>query len=104
VAEPLLILSKKAEDDLDAIAGFIAQRDGAARAVAITERIWKSLRNLAVMPGIGSRKPYLDEHMRAFSVAPWTVYYVALPDGDGVEITRILDGRRDLPSLFEKKK
>ena len=97
-----LRVSKKAEDDLDAIAAFIAERDGAARAKAAIERTRKTMRNLALMPGIGRSRNYLDEGLRAYPVAPWTIYYAPLPDGDGIEAIRIVDRRRDLVSIFRR--
>ncbi len=104
MAEPRLVLASQADADLLAITAFIAQRDGPARAMKATERIWKTMRNLAFMPGMGRWQSYLDDGVRAFPIAPWTIYYASRLDGDGIEIVRIIDGRRDLPAVFKKKK
>jgi len=34
---------------------------------------------------------------------PWIIYYRPLLDGDGVQIVRIVDSRRDLDRLFRQK-
>ena len=98
-----LIVSPEADADLDAIAAFIAEHDGATRAATIAERIRKTMDNLAFMPGMGRRRSYLRRDQRAFPVPPWTIYYEPLPDG-GIEVVRVLDGRRDLASVFKKKR
>jgi toxin ParE1/3/4 len=95
-----LVFSPEAEANLDAIAAFIAERDGVARAMVIAERIWKTMNNLAFMPGIGQKRSYLQPDQRAFPVSPWTIFYRNLPDGYGIEIVRVIDGRRDLPAIF----
>lgn len=98
-----LVVSPEAEADIDAIAAFIAKRDGAARATAVAERIWQTMDNLAFMPGIGRPTKYFEPGQRAFPVAPWIIYYMPQPDRDGIDVLRIIDGRRDLPSVFKKK-
>ncbi len=30
------------------------------------------------------------------------IFYRILPEGDGIRVMRILDGRRDLPTVFVK--
>ncbi len=98
-----LTVSPEAEVNLEAIAAYIAEYDGVARAAAVAERIRKTMDNLALMPGMGSRRSYLGEDWRAFPVAPWTIYYKLRPDGEGIDVLRIVDGRRDLPSIFKRK-
>lgn len=100
-----LIVSSEADADLKEISGFIAEHDGAVRAAAVAERIRKTMHNLAFMPGMGRRgSSYLEPGSRIFPVAPWTIVYEPLPDGDGILVQRILDGRRDLAAIFKKKK
>ncbi|MBV9991918.1 MAG: type II toxin-antitoxin system RelE/ParE family toxin [Alphaproteobacteria bacterium] len=98
-----LVVSPEAENDIDAIAAFIAQCDGATRAMIVANRIRQTMENLAFMPGVGGKRHYLDKLWRAFPVSPWTIYYKLQPDGDGIEVLRVVDGRRDLPALFKGK-
>lgn len=97
-----LVVSPEADADLAVTAAFIAERDGFARATAVTERIWKTMRNLAAMPGMGSRKSYLDRNTRSFPVSSWTIVYTLREDG--ITVIRILHGHRDLPAVFRKNK
>jgi len=68
------------------------------------ERLNKTIRNLAFMPGMGVRRYYLKRNERAFSVVPWTIFYEELPERENIAVVRIIDGRRDLPGLFGKNK
>ncbi len=75
---PRLAVSEQAEDDLHAIAAYIAEQDGKLRATKATARLLKAMDNLAFMPGIGSRRHYLDTASRAFPVPPWLIVYELL--------------------------
>jgi plasmid stabilization system protein ParE len=68
--------------------------------VKVAARIRQTIDNLALMPGIGRRRHYLDPASRAFPVPPWLIVYEHFPQADGVRILRIIDGRRDLDYLF----
>jgi toxin ParE1/3/4 len=92
-------ISPKALEDIKAIEDDIAEQSGEARADVVVARIDKAMDTLTFMPGIGNPRAYLEAGVRAFSVAPWTIYYRPLPDG--IRVLRVLDGRRNLPALFE---
>lgn len=98
-----LSVSPEAEANIEAIAAYIAEHDGVARAANAAERIRKAMNNLVLMPGMGGRRSYLGKDWLAFPVAPWTIYYKLQPDGEGIDVLRIVDGRRDLPSIFKRK-
>ncbi len=95
------IYSQKALTDLEEIDAYIAARDGEGRATAFRMYIDRTAENLAFMPGIGRRHAYLDEGTLAFPAPPWVIYYARREDG--IEVLRVIDGRRDLPSVFKKK-
>ncbi|HEX4860935.1 MAG TPA: type II toxin-antitoxin system RelE/ParE family toxin [Rhizomicrobium sp.] len=99
-----LLVSERAEDDLNAITAYIAEESGRLRAVKAVARIRKAMDSLALMPGMGGRRHYLDPDFRMFPVPPWLVVYEPLPLAGGVRIMRIIDGRRDVPAIFGKKK
>jgi plasmid stabilization system protein ParE len=104
VSSPRIVLLDEARDDLRSLEAYIAEHDGEARAAAIRSKIDRAIRNLAAMPGMGGRRPYLNPKQRAFSVPPWIIYYETLLEKDGIRIVRIIDGRRDLPAIFRKAK
>ena len=95
-----LVISKEARADLFAIEDYIAEQSGQIRATKVIERIEKTMNNLAFMPGIGRGRSYMEAGLRAFPAAPWTIVYDLLPDGDGINVIRIIDGRRNLPAIF----
>jgi toxin ParE1/3/4 len=100
VATPRFALSPEARADLRQIENYIAVCDGEARASAFRRRLDKSMRMLAFMHGIGRQRSYLKPGQRAFPVPPWMIYYATLPGDDGIEIVRVIDGRRDLSAIF----
>jgi toxin ParE1/3/4 len=102
VVSTRLQVSPKAEEDIRAIGRFIAERDGLSRAEKVVERINKAIDALVMMPGIGGSRSYLAAKRRAFPVRPWLIVY--LPSKDGIHVLRVIDGRRDLPAMFGKKK
>jgi toxin ParE1/3/4 len=102
VSSPRIVLSDQARNDLRSLESYIAERDGEARAAAVRTKLDRAMRNLASMPRMGSRRSYLKPKQRAFPVPPWTIYYEPLAEGEGVNIVRIIDGRRNLPAIFGK--
>lgn len=100
---PRIDLAEKARGDLRDIEAWIAEHDGETHAAGVVERIWKTMNNLAFMPGMGRRdRSYLEEGARMFPVVPWIIIYEPLPDDEGILVQRILDGRRDLAAIFKK--
>jgi toxin ParE1/3/4 len=104
VSSPRVVFLDQARNDLRSIEAYVAEHDGEARAAAIRSKLDRAIRNLAAMPGMGGRRSYLNPKQRAFPVPPWTIYYETLPEGDGIRVVRIIDGRRNLPRLFGKTK
>lgn len=104
MAEPQIIYSPEARADLLALETYIAANDGEARAELILGRIDEAIVNIAYMPGMGRPRPYLDPDTRAFAVPPWLIVYTLLPDLDGIAVLRVIDGRRDLDTVFARKR
>jgi toxin ParE1/3/4 len=94
-----IVRSSTAARDLVDLYRYIAEQSGDHRAEAVLRRIETSLKLIADNPEIGRLRRDLNRQSRTFSIAPWIVIYTALPDGDGVFILRVVDGRRDLPQL-----
>ncbi len=100
MTELRVVLTGEAEADLLALERYIAERDGKQRANMILGRIYETIRTLAFMPGMGRPSPYLETGTRSFAVSPWSIFYVPLPELDGIRVVRVIDGRRDLDTLF----
>ena len=93
-----VVLSREAQRNLDEIEAYILEQSGEGRAAAVMTRLQKTMHNLAAMPGMGRRKPYVDRNTRSFPVLSWTIFYTLREDG--ITVVRILHGHRDLPSAF----
>jgi plasmid stabilization system protein ParE len=97
MAHTRVVRSLNAERDLELLFEYIAIDGGIDRAEAVLRRIDATTHRLADFPGIGKVHPDLDGAPRAFSVWPWLVIYERLPDGKGIYVLRVMDGRRDVP-------
>ena len=68
------------------------------------DRIEAKVRWLQDQPRRGSRRSDIRPGARVLVEAPYLILYETVPDTDGpleaVVIVRVVDGRRDLPSLF----
>ncbi|MEO6341234.1 MAG: type II toxin-antitoxin system RelE/ParE family toxin [Caulobacteraceae bacterium] len=91
-----IVLSRAAQQDLDALFDWIALDGGMDRAEAILRRIDETLFNLASSPGIGRLRRDLDGAPRSFAIWPWLILYEPTAINDGILVLRIIDGRRDL--------
>jgi toxin ParE1/3/4 len=96
-----IVFAPEAQDDLEQLYLFIAERSGEARAMAYVDRIEAWCRSLATFPERGQRRDDLLPGLRvagferrvsiAFHIAPGVV-----------TLDRILYGGRDLDSLIER--
>ena len=94
-----------AERDLDEIYDYIAQEASPARADKVFERLREQVHGLALEP---ERGPWPRELLalgirdfRQLVVRPWRIFYRV--DGDRVVVLLIVDGRRNLKSLLERR-
>ncbi len=92
-----LIVSREAAADLERIGDDIAQYSplAAERTIARLEEISRLLRDF---PRIGAIRDDIEAGMRIFPVGNHLVLFRALEDG--VQIVRVVDGRRDLSSML----
>jgi len=100
---PKVVRTRGAQNDFRRIYAWIAYEGGHARAVTVLSRIETTIERLALHPRIGRVRKDFDGDPRVFSVAPWMIVYEALPDEAGIQILRLIDGRRDLAALLGKK-
>ena len=94
-----LVLTRLARSDLRRIFEYIAA-DSPSRAQVFIERVWDRLELLAAHPHMGRPRPEFGPDVRSFPVRPIVVFYRAREDRGQTQILRIIDGRRDLGTVF----
>ncbi|MBV8167464.1 MAG: type II toxin-antitoxin system RelE/ParE family toxin [Alphaproteobacteria bacterium] len=100
-----VLLSQQAERDLDDIYGYIAERDGPARADRVLAALEQTVAALTRFPERGN----VPKELQALGLAeyreahykPYRVIYRVL--GKRVVVYAVLDGRRDLHSLLQRR-
>ena len=85
----------QADADLDSIWSYIAA-DSIKAADRLIERFGSVFEMLVQNPLAGRERSELAAGLRSFAVANYVMFYFAQPDG--VEIVRVMSGRRDITS------
>ncbi len=93
-------LASAADRDLDEIWDYIAAEDGSDRANVVVRRILSHADTLAMSPQIGRIRPELEPNCRSFPVQSLIIFYRL--ESDGIEVLRVLDGRRDIERVWKK--
>lgn len=83
--------------DLEEICDGLTLID-AAVASRLFDRIRQKCKLVAGFPNMGKRYEELAPDLRGFVVDSYCVFYYPLPDG--IEIVRVIDGRRDIEAIF----
>lgn len=91
--------SPEALGDLIDLYDYIAQHDGAERAIGYIDRIEDCCRDLSVFPERGIRRDDLRRGLRVLGFERRAVIAFLVTD-DTVTILRILYGGRDLETVF----
>ena len=96
-------ISARAGSDLDHIFAFISDRQGPKAADRFLELAREATEFLAQHPLAGPHPRWATHHRAlrfwVISKTNYLIYY--LPDGIGVSIERVLDGRRDVTRIME---
>ena len=95
---PTLIVSPLAEEDLEEIWNFIAERDVEA-ADRLIDEITSRFDHLLAYPEAGRARHELLVNLRSLPVKRYVIFYQ--PTDDGVEIFRVLHGSRDVQGEFD---
>ena len=95
---PTLIVSPLAEEDLEEIWSFVAERDVEAADRLIGE-ITGRFDHLLAYPEAGRARHDLLVNLRSLPVKRYVIFYQ--PTDDGVEIFRVLHGSRDVQGEFD---
>ena len=94
-----LEFAELAEDDINEILNFIAQ-DKPIAGIQLVERIREKCRLLADHPGMGVPRPRFGHvTMRSFAVDPYIIFYMT--KDDGIIVSRVLHGARNLDALWD---
>lgn len=96
---PSLIVSPRAEEDLEEIWTFVAGRNIEAADRVIT-RITSRFDHLVDYPWAGRVRHDLLLNLRSFPVQGYLIFYQ--PTDDGIEIFRVLHGSRDIGEAFDE--
>ncbi len=87
--------SPQAEIDVTSIWQFIAE-DNLKAADGLIDRIEAAFDMLAQTPMAGRAREDLGSNLRSFPVRGYVIFYV--PVSDGIEVVRVMSGRRDITS------
>ena len=93
-------LTDRAEADLEDIWVHIAH-DSPAAATRFINRILERCERLADMPGTGRLRTDLGPELRSVVVGSYLIIYRRIQGG--IEIVRVLHGRRNLRALFSPR-
>ena len=100
-----VLLTDEAERDLADIVHYIATHDSRARAAHLLDRLEPLCTDLAELPDRGHVPPELERlgvtTYREVHFKPYRVIYPVA--GPKVVIHAVLDGRRDMQSLLERR-
>lgn len=96
-----LEFSPEADQDLGEIYAYIAA-ESQGRAQVFIERVKARCDRLKEHPLLGRVRSEIMLEIRSIPVKPVVIFYRYFRAEDLVEITRIIDGRRDLHTIFSE--
>ncbi|NQU19988.1 MAG: type II toxin-antitoxin system RelE/ParE family toxin [Candidatus Nealsonbacteria bacterium] len=97
---PRVLWTQLAESDLDGIHFYIGTTNHSqAAADRWIDSVRERSRIYAGQPEMGELRSKFGPGVRVFSFGNYVVFYRAI--ADGIEILRVLHGRRDYPTLFQ---
>lgn len=92
-------LTPEAARDLDEITDHLIAADAPAAAARLVDAIEEKCQALARMPEMGRRREELATGLRSSLVGPYVLFYRVTDEG--IDVIRVIHGRRDIPRLFE---
>jgi toxin ParE1/3/4 len=97
---PRVLRTRKSRTDLVEILLFI-RRDNHRAAKRLLDTINDKLQLLSQFPGLGQPREELAKSLRSFPIGDYLLFYRPLKDG--IQLIRVLHGRRDLRRQFRKR-
>lgn len=94
-------LTRRAARDLASIWHWVTKDSGRSRAEGVLRSFAIATDRLVELPEIGTARPQYGEGLRCLVVCPYLIFY--RKEADGVTIVRIIDGRRNLETLFDNE-
>jgi len=98
---PHVVIRPRAERDLQEVFDFIAERSGEERAALVLRRIARTMEHLAHTPHAAQRRDELRPALRSVPVSGYIIFFFPIPDG--IRVSRVLYGRRDIDGIFERE-
>jgi toxin ParE1/3/4 len=89
--------TRTAQADVTSILAYVAE-DSPRAAARLLARFERQARKLASAPGIGRSRAELRPGLRSSVVGSYLIFYRAVPGG--IEIARVLHGRRDVDAIL----
>ena len=96
-----LIFSPRVAVELREIGEYIAKDDLQA-ALSFVDRLKKRCQDAADYPSIGRRRTELQAGLRSLTEGDYVIFYRSTDEG--IEITKIIHGKRNIAKLFKRQK
>ena len=91
-------ITPTASRDIEGIMDYLAETVSIKAAEDFLERINAKFKTLVQFPGIGRRRDDLYVGLRSMPLEDYLIFYRLVPEG--IEVTRVVGGYRDLEALF----
>jgi toxin ParE1/3/4 len=91
--------SHQSHKDLQKVHSYIAE-DSIGKANAVVDRILDAINILEKSPRAGRARPEYGPDVRTLTAHPFVVFYRLSEGGAVVDVLRVIDGRRDLGTVF----
>lgn len=95
---PQFRLTKPAIQDIEQIADYIATQSGLAKSENFLSKLDAKFAKIAQFPNLGRQRDEILPSIRSLSIDNYIILYT--PQGQDVEIFRVVNGYRDLSALF----
>lgn len=93
------VINILASEDLNAIADYFAENNLEA-GERFFQEFNRKCQQIVAFPNSGKSYAQIRPDLRGLSLEGYVIFYRVL--SDGIEILRVVSGRRNLPSLFEE--
>ncbi|MEQ8999712.1 MAG: type II toxin-antitoxin system RelE/ParE family toxin [Coleofasciculus sp. B1-GNL1-01] len=90
-----------AQTDLDAIWDYLEENSNQEQAADFLRKLYAKLEILAQNPYIGRIRDELLPELRSFPFRNYLIFYFPLTNG--IEVVRVLYGRRDIERIFAEE-
>lgn len=90
-----------AEADLDGIWDYLEEHSSQEQAANFLRRLYAKLETLARNPYMGRTRDELLPELRSFPFKDYVIF--DFPLTNGIEVVRVLYGRRDIERIFQEE-